>query len=417
VVSKNPPSGAGSVLFGRHARAGNATQTRDTGWLTLSENDLLGKELALYGVRTRAAPNMEMNHIPPAQAIFLTTASEKGGQGKTCTTANLGTLLTLMGFRVLLLDLDPAGGLTFTFGIDQERLKTNTLYEALLAIVKETDDCPIQNVILETWYDAETRAFVDAYQRVNPKDATSPLVLDEQRGRGVKLSKGPYIAPISRAAIRADAELQAAAPLTWMHALNDALQPVIAQFDYILADTNPQAGILTALSLCSCPYFYVPITPEQLSVNGALHLFKTVKQTRRTSNPHLQLAGILFTRVANYKGYEVMMGKLRAGLAQELSHDYPDWDFPFFKTIIQQSRDGIDASNDRSVAVIHRPYSPHAISYWYLLAELLATIRGPANAIMPDVLRGIKEYEDNRQAAAEQRKVSRGATRSQPAQE
>lgn len=322
-------------------------------------------------------------------------------------------MLTLMGNRVLLLDCDPQGGLTFTFGIDQESLRRKTLYEALLSVAQEKGDCPIQDVILQTWYNAETRTFIDPTLHVDAQDESSPLVLDDLRSRGVKLSKGPYLAPISRASVRADAELLASAPLSWMHSLTDALQPVMSHFDYIIADSNPSAGILTAVCLSSSPYFYVPITPEQLSVNGAMHLFKTVRQTKRAANPGLQLAGILFTRVSNYKGYEIMMGNLRGSIAQDLRNDYPDIDFSFFETIIQQNKDGVDAANDRSVAVIHRQYSPHAISYWYFLAELLGKVGGPANAIMPEVLRGIRDYEANRLAVAEQRKAARAGQTAQ----
>lgn len=340
-------------------------------------------------------------------AIFLTTASEKGGQAKTTTTANIGMMLALLGFRVLVLDCDPQGGLTFTFGIEQEDLR-KTLYESLLAEVRETYDCPIQSVILQSWYNPETKGFVDPNQRVDQDDHTSPLLVDILKARGVKLVKGPHIAPISRASVRGDAELQSPiAPLAWTESLIEALAPVMNQYDYIVSDTNPSAGILTAVSLCASPYFYVPITPEQLSVKGAKHLFKTVMQTKRKANPSLQMAGILFTRVANYKGYEMMMTNLRTNLAADLGAQFPDLNFSFFETLIQQSKDGVDAANDRAVAVVHRPNTQHAMSYWFFLAELLAKIGGPANAVMPEVMRGIREYAAQKQEAAQLRKEAR----------
>jgi chromosome partitioning protein len=348
----------------------------------------------------------------PSKGIFVTIASEKGGQAKTTTSANLGMMLCLLGFRVLLLGCDPQGGLEFTFGIDQERLGSlrPTLYEVLLACAKETYDVPISSVILQTWYNPETKAFVDPTQHVDPRDRTSPLLLDVLRVKGVKLLQGPDLAPISRASVRADAELQAAAPLTWMDSLSDALAPVMGEYDYAIADTNPSAGILTALSLCNSPFFLCPITPEQLSVNGAMHLFQTVRQTRRRANPSLSLTGILFTRVANYKSYDVMIKQLRENLAQELSTAYPDLAISFFQTMVAQSRDGVDASADRSLAVIHRPNSPHAISYWYLLAELVSKIGGPAHAVMPEVMRGLTAFEEKRRDAAALRKRTKSET-------
>ena len=96
-----------------------------------------------------------------------------------------------------------------------------------------------------------------------------------------------------------------------------------------------------------------------------------------------------------------------------MAKDYPEIDFSFFETVIQQSKDGVDAANDRSIAVIHRQYSAHAISYWHFLAELLGTIGGPATAMMPEVMRGIQEYEEKRLAAAQQRREARGVTAAQ----
>lgn len=74
-------------------------------------------------------------------AIFITVASEKGGVAKTTTSANLLTMLSLMGFRVLGLDCDPQGGLTFSFGINRDHLK-KSLYEALLSTARGSMTAP-----------------------------------------------------------------------------------------------------------------------------------------------------------------------------------------------------------------------------------------------------------------------------------
>jgi cellulose biosynthesis protein BcsQ len=287
--------------------------------------------------------------------------------------------------------------------------KGRTLYDSLLAEAKETNDCPIQSVIIQTWYNPESKGFIDPNQRVDPDDETSPTLLETLRARGVQLVKGPYLAPMSSASVRADLELQGAAPLSWMHALSDALQPVMHLFDYIIIDTNPLAASLVGLAFCTGHYFYLPITPEQMSVDGMLQLFKTVRLAKRSTNPGLQLAGILFTRVANYKVYQLMMDNLRLDLAQSVAAKYPDLqiDISIFKTAIAQCKDGVEAATDRAVAVLHRPSSQHAMSYWFFLAELLERVGGPALAMMPEVLRGIREHEEHQLEAARQRKEAR----------
>ncbi len=48
----------------------------------------------------------------------LAVANQKGGVAKTTTVASLGAAMAEQGRRVLLVDLDPQGSLTFSLGHD-----------------------------------------------------------------------------------------------------------------------------------------------------------------------------------------------------------------------------------------------------------------------------------------------------------
>src|SRR2546421_2195640 len=63
-------------------------------------------------------------------ATVIAVANQKGGVGKTTTTANLGASLALRGQRVLLVDLDPQGNLTSALGLDKSA--ESTVADALL---------------------------------------------------------------------------------------------------------------------------------------------------------------------------------------------------------------------------------------------------------------------------------------------
>ncbi|GAA3177804.1 hypothetical protein GCM10020255_070010 [Rhodococcus baikonurensis] len=53
----------------------------------------------------------------------LAVANQKGGVAKTTTVASLGAALSALGQRVLVVDLDPQGCLTFSLGHNPDRLE------------------------------------------------------------------------------------------------------------------------------------------------------------------------------------------------------------------------------------------------------------------------------------------------------
>ncbi|EUA89624.1 cobQ/CobB/MinD/ParA nucleotide binding domain protein [Mycobacterium ulcerans str. Harvey] len=61
----------------------------------------------------------------------LAVANQKGGVAKTTTVASLGAAMVDKGRRVLLVDLDPQGCLTFSLGHDPDKL-TVSVHEVLL---------------------------------------------------------------------------------------------------------------------------------------------------------------------------------------------------------------------------------------------------------------------------------------------
>ncbi len=72
----------------------------------------------------------------------LTLLNEKGGVGKTTLSATIGAGLAIMGYRVLMIDADPQGHLTISYGVS----KQHSLYD-LLVRDKEFDDPGIVHAI------------------------------------------------------------------------------------------------------------------------------------------------------------------------------------------------------------------------------------------------------------------------------
>ena len=64
-------------------------------------------------------------------ARTFAVANQKGGVAKTTTTHTLGVALARLGERVLLVDLDPQGCLTFSLGLDPDSLAVS-LHDVLV---------------------------------------------------------------------------------------------------------------------------------------------------------------------------------------------------------------------------------------------------------------------------------------------
>ena len=61
----------------------------------------------------------------------LSFINQKGGVGKTTTALNVGAALSLCGFKVLLVDIDPQGNLSQSAGFDEIGDNEPTIYEVL----------------------------------------------------------------------------------------------------------------------------------------------------------------------------------------------------------------------------------------------------------------------------------------------
>jgi len=72
-------------------------------------------------------------------------ANQKGGVGKTTTTISLSAALAQLGFRVLVVDLDPQGNATTGVGVDARKFE-RSMYDVLL------NDVPLVDVVEPTGF-------------------------------------------------------------------------------------------------------------------------------------------------------------------------------------------------------------------------------------------------------------------------
>ena len=74
---------------------------------------------------------------------IIAIANQKGGVGKTTTSVNLGAALAEMGYRVLVVDLDPQGNATTGLGVNARELE-GSVYDVIM------NDAPVEDCVEPT---------------------------------------------------------------------------------------------------------------------------------------------------------------------------------------------------------------------------------------------------------------------------
>ena len=182
-------------------------------------------------------------------AVVYSVVNQKGGVGKTTTTANLGAALAARGQRVLLIDLDAQANLSAHFGFSMdETAEKPTMYDVLRNGVK------LKEVVLP-------------------------------------VEENLWIAPASLLLSAADLELGGVIGREQL--LRKAVQAIHPQFDYILIDCPPSLGLLSLNGLVASSRVIVPVQSEYLALHGVRQLLDTIDQVRSAYNPSLAVGGVL----------------------------------------------------------------------------------------------------------------------------
>jgi chromosome partitioning protein len=184
-------------------------------------------------------------------ARIISVANQKGGVGKTATTTNLGASLFEMGHRVLVVDMDPQGNLTSSFG--SREAGSTTIADALL-------DRKVPIPIVHIY------ARLDAALDLAPTSivlATAEAALMNKLGREMRL--------------------------------RDQLESVANQYDFIFIDTPPSLGLLTINSLAAAQLVLIPTEARFFSLQGLQMLQESIDEILFI-NPNLRILGIVLSK-------------------------------------------------------------------------------------------------------------------------
>lgn len=182
------------------------------------------------------------------RARIIAVANQKGGVAKTTTTHSIGAAAAEAGHRVLLVDLDPQGCLTWSTGTDPDALD-RTLHDVFLGRATASE------ILVKAGDLALLPANIDL--------AGTEVHLLSRTGR-------EYV-------------------------LRRALEPVLDDVDVVLVDCPPSLGILTINGLTAAHEVLVPLQCETLSHRGVGQLLETIADVRSYTNPDLAVRGVVAT--------------------------------------------------------------------------------------------------------------------------
>lgn len=250
-------------------------------------------------------------------------ANQKGGVGKTMSTAAVSVELANRGFRVLCVDFDPQGNLTTSFGVREAEKLERTVSTELSAIIED-----------------------------GGSDAKEALIQDLE---------GVSLLPSNLAL--SGMEVALVNVMSRETVLKELLSAFKDDFDYILIDCSPSLGMLTINALVAADNVIIPAQPAYLSLIGLQQLIRTIGRVKKSLNPGLEIGGVLLTMVDERTNYTKDIISL-------LTESYGS-KIRIFATHIPYSVRAAETSAAGKSIFLHDPKGKVASAYKSFVSELL----------------------------------------------
>lgn len=242
---------------------------------------------------------------------IIAITNQKGGTGKTTTAINLGSALSSLGKKVLLIDFDPQGNLSYSFGI-------------------------------------------------NSPDGTIAEVLQAKQAIQTILVKREGMSIVPSSISLADVEVSLANKIGRERILKDRMGRLNG-YDYVFIDSPPSLSILTINALNTANEVLIPAQMEILSMKGLTQLLATIGEVRRVLNKDLKVAGII-----------PCMYDARRRLSEEVLHEIAKtFKERIFKTVIRENVRIAEAPSFAKSVLAYAPSSHGAEDYLALAKEFL----------------------------------------------
>ncbi|MEK9726751.1 MAG: ParA family protein [Candidatus Margulisiibacteriota bacterium] len=170
----------------------------------------------------------------------------KGGTGKTCTLVNIAFAMSLKGKKVLVIDTDPQGSISYHFGIKPKQ----TLYDI---IVKNE---PVENCIIQARKNID---LIASDEHLFPAEN----FMHKQPNREL--------------------------------ILKSKVSHVFNNYDIVLVDCSPSINLMNQNALLCAPNLLIPVSMEYMTLLGVKQLINNAKLLNKHFNATIKVSKIIPT--------------------------------------------------------------------------------------------------------------------------
>ncbi len=248
-------------------------------------------------------------------AKIISLINEKGGVGKTTSTNLISACLKRKGFKVLCVDFDPQGHLSFSFGADNR--EKPTIYDVIKR--KTKTKYAIQQ--------SEVTDIIPANDMLKSIENEFTVTGNEQL-------------------------------------LKNTIGQVARFYDYILIDSPPELGLVSVNALVASDVVLIPCLPDGYSLMGTIKVHETVLRIKNAFNPTMVIGGIFLVRFYARERLSRSAGEVLEQLTKQLNT-------PILSSRIRHSSAVCDATTVQQVDAVEKFSTNKAVQDYVTLVDEL----------------------------------------------
>ncbi|MDH5719220.1 MAG: AAA family ATPase [Spirochaetia bacterium] len=247
---------------------------------------------------------------------IIAIANQKGGVGKTTTAINIASILSDMGKKILLVDVDPQGNAGSGIGIEVMSLKETT-YQFMI------NNLPYHEVVKHS-----NTANIDVIpSNIDLSGLEVDLMDDDQKE----------------------------------YKLKSLMSDIKMKYDFIIVDCPPSLGLLTINALTAADSVLIPLQCEYFALEGLTQLVRIIRLVQSKLNTALKIEGVLLTMYDSRT-------RLSAQVVQDVKEHFQD---DVYEVIIPRNIKLSEAPSFGEPIGSYDPLSSGAVAYKKLAKEIL----------------------------------------------